>query len=102
MDKNKRSFWATPQGLAALGLIAVAVYVLIIEHGKHLAPWLPFLILLLCPLMHIFMHGGHGGHGGHGEHHEKGDPSAKESGRADQAYRRGIEEGRRQAHKEGE
>jgi len=96
MDKNKRSFWATPQGLAALGLIAVAVYVLIIEHGKHLAPWLPFLILLLCPLMHILMHGGHG------EHHEKGDPSAKESGRADQAYRRGIEEGRRQVHKEGE
>jgi hypothetical protein len=21
--------------------------------------------LLLCPLMHVFMHGGHGGHGGH-------------------------------------
>jgi hypothetical protein len=24
---------------------------------------LPWLILLACPLMHIFMHGGHGGHG---------------------------------------
>jgi hypothetical protein len=27
--------------------------------------WLP---LLLCPLMHMFMHGGHGGHGGRGGH----------------------------------
>jgi hypothetical protein len=23
---------------------------------------LPFLVLLACPLMHFFMHGGHGGH----------------------------------------
>jgi hypothetical protein len=29
--------------------------------------WLPFAIFLLCPLMHLFMHGGHGGHGGGGE-----------------------------------
>ncbi|MBY0438851.1 MAG: DUF2933 domain-containing protein, partial [Burkholderiales bacterium] len=27
------------------------------------------LLLLACPLMHIFMHRGHGGHGGgHGDH----------------------------------
>jgi hypothetical protein len=26
---------------------------------------LPFLILLLCPVMHIFMHRGHGGQGDH-------------------------------------
>ena len=31
--------------------------------------WLP---LLLCPLMHIFMHGGHGGHGGHGQDDREG------------------------------
>jgi hypothetical protein len=24
------------------------------------------LLLLACPLMHIFMHHGHGGHGSHG------------------------------------
>jgi hypothetical protein len=23
------------------------------------------LLLLACPLMHMFMHGGHGGHGSH-------------------------------------
>jgi hypothetical protein len=27
-----------------------------------LGAW-PFLLLLACPVMHIFMHGGHGGHG---------------------------------------
>jgi hypothetical protein len=26
---------------------------------------LPFLLLLACPLMHLFMHHGHGGHGRH-------------------------------------
>ena len=26
---------------------------------------LPFALLMLCPLMHLFMHGGHGSHGTH-------------------------------------
>ncbi|NJO34307.1 MAG: DUF2933 domain-containing protein [Rhodospirillales bacterium] len=26
---------------------------------------LPFLLILACPLLHMFMHGGHGGHGAH-------------------------------------
>jgi hypothetical protein len=26
---------------------------------------LPFLLILACPLLHMFMHGGHGGHGDH-------------------------------------
>jgi hypothetical protein len=29
---------------------------------------LPWLILLACPLLHVFMHGGHAGHGGHDHH----------------------------------
>jgi hypothetical protein len=28
---------------------------------------LPYLIFLLCPLSHLFMHHGHRGHGGHHE-----------------------------------
>ena len=35
------------------------------EHRPHVLPYLPWLIVLACPLMHRFMHGGHGGHGGH-------------------------------------
>lgn len=72
------SFWLTGRGLAAIALIAFAGYFLLIEHRQHLTEWLPLLILLLCPLMHIFMHRGHD-HGGqnredrgdHTHHHHK-------------------------------
>jgi hypothetical protein len=57
----------------AIGLIvigAVAGYFLLTEHRAHLFGALPFLLLLACPLMHLFMHHGHGGHGsGHADHH---------------------------------
>ncbi|SCW91049.1 Protein of unknown function [Sphingobium faniae] len=49
------------------GFLVIADFFLILEHGAHLFGWLPFLIILLCPLMHIFMHRGHGGHGGSAE-----------------------------------
>jgi len=35
-------------------------------HLSGLIGWLPYLILLACPLMHLFMHGGHGHGGGDG------------------------------------
>lgn len=44
------------------GFAAIAAFFLITEHGAHLLGWLPFLIILACPLMHVFGHGGHGGH----------------------------------------
>lgn len=47
-------------GAAALGY-------LIIEHRPHLFGWLPYLIILACPLMHFFMHRGH--HHGSPESH---------------------------------
>lgn len=46
-------------------LVAVGGVYLLVEHWAHAAPYLPWLILLACPLMHVFMHGGHG-HGAHG------------------------------------
>lgn len=49
-------------------LLAIAAFYLFTEHRAHLlaGAWLP-LVLLLCPLMHIFMHRSHGGHAGHRE-----------------------------------
>lgn len=44
---------------------AMAVVLLWEEHQAHLLGALPWLILLACPLLHLFMHGGHG-HGGRG------------------------------------
>ena len=54
-------------GLVLLGFLAIAAFFLLTEHTAHLFGVLPFLLLLLCPLMHLFMHGGHGSdHSGHG------------------------------------
>lgn len=46
--------------------LVLALFYLGVEHRVHLAGTLrrlPLAILLLCPLMHVFMHKGHGGHG---------------------------------------
>lgn len=48
-----------------VGFLAVAAFFLFTEHRAHLFGFLPWLFLLACPLMHLFMHGDHGGHGGH-------------------------------------
>lgn len=45
------------------GFVAAVALLLAVEHRAHLLGWLPWLILLACPLMHLFMHGGHGGQG---------------------------------------
>lgn len=84
MESKRPSFWTTSQGLVALIFIGFVSYFLLIEHREHLFQWLPFLIILACPLMHIYMHGGHGEHS---SHNHQGD---------DDAYQRGIDEGKRQ------
>ena len=48
-----------------IGFLLVAGYFLVTEHKAHLGGalyFLPFLLLLACPLMHVFMHHGDGGH----------------------------------------
>lgn len=39
-------------------LVIVALY-LVYEHRTSPLAMLPYLLLLACPLMHLFMHGGH-------------------------------------------
>ena len=44
------------------GFILIIGYFLVTEHRAHAVQYLPFLLLLACPLMHLFhRHGGHGG-----------------------------------------
>ena len=44
---------------ASLGLILV--FYILREHWGHVLGYAPYLILLACPLMHLFhRHGGHG------------------------------------------
>ena len=58
-------------GLALLAFLAIAVFFLATEHTAHLFGVLPFLLLLLCPLLHLFMHGGHAEHGDHANHQDE-------------------------------
>ncbi len=57
--------WFSAANIALYGFLAIAAFYLIAEHRAHLLGWLPFLLILACPLLHVFMHRGHGGHGGH-------------------------------------
>ena len=59
-------FWISKTGLAAIGFMLIAAFLLLSEHRAHAFGYLPFLLLLACPLLHMFMHSGHGGHGAHG------------------------------------
>lgn len=56
-------WYRTWTGLACLGAAALAAVYLSLVHVDHVLDAFPLLVLLLCPLMHVFMHGGHGGHG---------------------------------------
>jgi hypothetical protein len=59
------SAWlCTPAGVVFTVLVGIVLLYLIVAHGVHLAAALPYLLLLACPLMHLFH-----GHGGHGRNH---------------------------------
>jgi hypothetical protein len=56
---------STRSKIAFIGFGSVAAYYLLTEHTAHVLGALPFLILLSCPLMHLFMHHGHEPHHEH-------------------------------------
>ena len=57
---------ASSQKWAVIGMVAFAALLLAIEHRVHVSEWISaygiWLVVLACPLMHLFMHRGHGGH----------------------------------------
>lgn len=67
-NDNKRKI-ATPKSvrngrwwfekIAFLTFFLVGGYYLVTEHRAHLFGFLPYAILLICPIMHLFMHKGH-------------------------------------------
>jgi cell division protein FtsW (lipid II flippase) len=62
------SFWTSRAFLVFLGFAAMAIVLLWEEHRAHFLGVIPYLFVLACPLMHIFMHGGHD----HGGRHDQG------------------------------
>lgn len=61
---SEPDFWSSRTGVVFTVFAAVAATYLLFEHWSHLVRWLPLGLLLLCPLLHLFMHRGHGSHGG--------------------------------------
>ena len=59
-----KASWTT---LAFWGFAAVGAYYLLTEHRAHVIDYLPYVLLLACPLMHLFH--GHGGHKHEGHEH---------------------------------
>lgn len=60
IDSPRRGLSPRAVGLAVLSLAAVsgAAY-LLTQHPQHSLPYLPYLLLAACPLMHFFHHGRH-------------------------------------------
>lgn len=52
--QHSRSRWVL------IGFLAVAAFFLFSEHRAHFLGILPYLLVLACPLMHLFHHGHHG------------------------------------------
>ncbi len=80
---NKNSVWATLPGFIVLIVIAFIGYSLLKDHSVHLLQWLPFLVILLCPLMHFFMHRDHS-HSAHDADSKTDSDSDYEKGYADE------------------
>jgi hypothetical protein len=49
--------------LFGISLAVIVLFFVLREHWGHMFGLLPYLVLLACPLMHLFHH--HGGHQGH-------------------------------------
>jgi hypothetical protein len=63
-EGTRRSPFRIPVWLGFCAFAAIAVFFLWQEHRAHLLGALPWLLLLICPVLHLFMH--------HGERRERG------------------------------
>ena len=56
-SRSAHAVWVAVAMTALIG-----AFFLLREHWGHVAGYWPYLLLLACPMMHLF-HGGHGHHG---------------------------------------
>ena len=63
-----------PLAIAVIMVALIGVFYMLREHWGHVAGYWPYLLLLACPVMHLFH--GHGHHGGHAGHGKPADPQA--------------------------
>jgi hypothetical protein len=60
-------WFRTPYGVCLLLTTALAALYLTVAHMVHVLGALPYLLILLCPILHLFMHSSHGHHGDHND-----------------------------------
>ena len=68
-----------PVWLGTCIFLAIAVFLLTTEHRAHILGAVPYLLVLLCPIVHLLMpgrHGRHGDHDGHGHHADRREDGA--------------------------
>ena len=80
MNEKTGSWWRNRSNLALVAFLGIGGYFLWTEHQAHVIAALPWVLILGCLVMHLFMHGVHGGHGhggsGHGD--DNGDQGGKQ------------------------
>jgi hypothetical protein len=66
MDSSEKFYidrWLRSRvGLTLIAFLTIAAFFMVTEHTAHFFDILPYALLLLCPLLHLFMHGGHADH----------------------------------------
>ncbi|MBP0592191.1 DUF2933 domain-containing protein [Paraburkholderia sp. LEh10] len=77
---GSRPFWKSRSAIALLVFAAIALFLLFSEHRAHFLGVLPYLLLLSCPLMHLFMHHGRGHGHGHGNRSPANEERSSEHG----------------------
>jgi hypothetical protein len=73
--RHERSWLWSRSGLVFVGFLLIAGFFVLTEHTAHVLGALPYLLLLACPLLHLF-HRGHGNHGRPGPHDGHADHGA--------------------------
>jgi hypothetical protein len=70
-SREHENWFFSRTAIATVVALAVIGFLIYTGHSAHLLGFLPYLLILSCPLMHIFMHGGHHGHRHNSEHDRK-------------------------------
>jgi hypothetical protein len=65
VNPSRKWMWTRPS-TPLLALCSFALVLVVVDHWAHVLGWLPYLLLLACPLMHLI----------HGRHHGTGDGAA--------------------------
>ena len=75
LHENSRAAGSSRGKIAFAVMLAIAAFFFLSEHRAHVLGFLPYLLILACPLMHLFHHGGHGGHGQQQRRHGEDAPT---------------------------